>query len=321
MAAPWSMRSMLIRSILAAGRQPRGGLGYGGGEFHTRGSLIVFVDKDSRLYRTTTQQNDICRPITPGFGSSSSPAISPDGQFVLFLHSDGRDNSIGLVDLTEPAWPTRLVYGADFYMQPAWHPDGKTIAWVEWNAPCMSWDGSQVKTAHFDPVTKTISNIETIAGGNTTPVFQPEFSPDGRFISYIQGAGDTDDLILFDLASGDKIVVLHNEILIQPAWLMGQRVYGWSADSASLFVIRQRSGMADILEVEIARTNSKDIPIPDIPRSHRSAFRQPAMPLPVSLLPRSSHPGSLNGKMGRSAISDAVLKLIFHLRRSRYLNR
>ncbi len=241
--------------------QPHGGLAYGGGEFSTVGDSILYVNKDASIHRTSSTADEPS-PISHCFGNISSPYSSPDGRYILFLHTDGKEDSIGLVDTTSMEWPVRLIHGAGFYMQPAWHPDGKTIAWVEWNAPCMSWDGSQVKTAHFDPVTKTISNIETIAGGNTTPVFQPEFSPDGRFISYIQGAGDTDDLILFDLASGDKKVVLHNEILIQPAWLMGQRVYGWSADSASLFVIRQRSGMADILEVEIASTNSKDIPIP-----------------------------------------------------------
>jgi dipeptidyl aminopeptidase/acylaminoacyl peptidase len=247
---------------LDSSHQPRGGLGYGGGEFHARGCLVVFVDKDGRLYRTSTLQNAPNHPITPGFGSSSTPTISPDGQNVLFLHSDGKDDSIGLVDLTKPAWPTRLVYGADFYMQPTWRPDGKTIAWVEWNAPQMSWDGALIKTAQFDPHSKSISNIQTMAGDPSTPVFQPEFSPDGRFLSYIQGAEDTDELVLLDLASGAKKIALQGEILIQPAWLMGQRVYGWSSDSTSLFVICQKRGAASILEVDAKGAGSKELLIP-----------------------------------------------------------
>ncbi len=247
---------------LDSSHQPRGGLGYGGGEFHTHAGVVVFVDKDGRLYRTSTLQNAPCQPITPGFGSSSSPTISPDGQTVLFLHSDGKDDSIGLVDLTTPAWPTRLVYGADFYMQPAWHPNRAIIAWVEWNAPQMSWDGALIKTARYNPNTKSISNIQTIAGDPSTPVFQPEFSPDGRFLSYIQGAEDTDELVLLDLASGARTIVLQGEVLIQPAWLMGQRLYGWSADSTSLFVICQKRGAASILEVDAAGAGSKELPIP-----------------------------------------------------------
>ena len=230
--------------------QPRGGLAYGGGEFHTRQDLIVFVNKDGRLFRTSIQK-DICHPITPGFGSSSSPAISPDGHFVLFIHSDGKDDSIGLADLEKPEWPVRLVYGADFYMQPVWHPEGDRIAWVEWNNPNMAWDGSTIKLAKFDRTARTVRDIRTIAGDAGTPVFQPEFSPDSRYLSYLTGAGDMDELVLMDLASGNKMVLLENKVMITPAWTHGQRVYGWTADSKTIFCISQNNGLSEILEVGV----------------------------------------------------------------------
>ena len=39
-------------------------------------------------------------------------------------------------------WPVKLAKGADFYMQPTWHPDGQQIAWIEWNHPQMPWEMS-----------------------------------------------------------------------------------------------------------------------------------------------------------------------------------
>lgn len=230
--------------------QPRGGLAYGGGEFQTRNGLIVFVNKDGRLFRTSIQK-DICRPITPGFGSSASPSISPDGQFVLYIHSDGQEDSIGLADMNKPEWPIRLVYGADFYMQPVWHPGGDSIAWVEWNSPNMPWDGAVIKVAKIDQITRSVQDVQVIAGDACTPVYQPEFSPDSRYLSYLTGAGDMDELVLMDLKIGNKEVLLKDKILIQPAWQHGQRVYGWSSDSRMIFCIAQTKVASSILKINL----------------------------------------------------------------------
>ncbi|MBA4419646.1 MAG: hypothetical protein C0391_00690 [Anaerolinea sp.] len=237
---------------------PRGGLAYGGGEFHCQANRVVFAGKDGRIFSGTNTDEE-CSPITPAFGSCASPCISPDGKSVLFLHSDGQDDSIGLTDLSGNDWPTRLVHGADFYMQPAWHPGGQQITWVEWNAPHMAWDGSEVKLGRVDPITKKLTSIITIAGNNHTPVFQPEFSPDSRHLSFLQGAGDRDELILFDLSSGQRSTIIKNRILIPPAWVMGMRVYGWSADARVIYCIFQEQGQSGILQVDVDTGVSREI--------------------------------------------------------------
>jgi hypothetical protein len=159
---------------VAPQHQPHGDLAYGGGEFHTRNGMIAYVTKDSSIYRTSIQDQSSQLLLTE-VGSISSPNISPDGKFVLYLHSDGKDDSIKLINLTKSEGSVRLLCGADFYMQPAWHPEGNMIAWVEWDAPNMPWDGALLKTAQFDRITGRISDIRTIAGDTKTPVFQPEF--------------------------------------------------------------------------------------------------------------------------------------------------
>lgn len=243
---------------VANGYQPRASLAYGGGDFHVRGDIVVFVNKDGRLIQSSIQF-DKPHPITPGFGSSASPCISPDGKKVLFVHSDGKDDSIGLVDLTQSDWPTRLVYGSDFYMQPAWHPDGNHIAWMEWDAPNMPWDGSRIKLANFDQNSKHLQDIRLIAGDPNTPVFQPEFSPDARYLSYVEGNGDLDQLVLFDLISDAKIILLRDQDILPPAWLHGMRVYGWSGDSSKIFIIIRSDGKLQISEIKIKDFSSSTL--------------------------------------------------------------
>jgi dipeptidyl aminopeptidase/acylaminoacyl peptidase len=216
----------------------RGSLAYGGGEFDCRANRLVYCGKDGRLY--IRQGDNLSFSTIPlPVGSNASPTISPDGNLALFLHSEGATDSIGLVDLAATSWPIRLTHGADFYMQPCWHPGGRRVAWVEWNQPAMPWDASVIKLAEFSPETQQIVSIQTIAGGKDTPVFQPEFSPDGRWLSYISGAGDTDELVLHDLTAGKKTTLLAGKYLLPPAWVMGLRAYGWAADSSALFCIAQ----------------------------------------------------------------------------------
>jgi dipeptidyl aminopeptidase/acylaminoacyl peptidase len=123
----------------------------------------------------------------------------------------------------------------------------------------MPWDGSLLKTAQFDRKAGRISDIRTIAGDTNTPVFQPEFSPDSRHLSYLQGAGDRDELIILDLQTGVKRVVLKDKILITPAWTLGQRVYGWSPDSRMIFCIYQKMGEFGVIELDLENSTNKEL--------------------------------------------------------------
>jgi dipeptidyl aminopeptidase/acylaminoacyl peptidase len=243
---------------IAPQSQPSGGLAYGGGEFHTRLGIVVFVNKDGSISQTSIDNHANQLSITDDV-SVSSPAISGDGKYILYLQSDGKDDSINILDITRPNNLSRLVYGADFYMQPVWHPEGELIAWVEWNAPNMPWDGTIIIKAQFDKSTRSISAIQNIAGDTNTPVFQPEFSPDSNFLSYLQAAGDRDELVILDLHSGVKSVTLKDKIMITPAWTLGQRVYGWSSDSRSIFCIYQEKGEFGVMELDLENSTDKEL--------------------------------------------------------------
>jgi dipeptidyl aminopeptidase/acylaminoacyl peptidase len=229
---------------------PGGGVGYGGGDFAVSNGRLVFAERDGRLYRRELAHGRP-RPITPPFGQAASPAISPDGKWVLYVHTFNRQDALGLVDAEGQCWPVKLVQGADFYMQPTWHPDGQRLAWIEWNHPNMPWDGTRLVVGRLDPNGPQLASRQEMAGGPDTPIFQPGFSPDGRWLSYIAGEGEWEHLVIVDLASGERRVLVQNANLSTPAWIQGMRTYGWSPTSRRIFYLRNDEGIASLWQVDL----------------------------------------------------------------------
>ena len=119
----------------------RARVGYGGGDFTVARGCAYFVT-DGRLFRQNLDQTQ-ATPITPEAGGQcASPAVSPDGQYVLYIHSHEGTDVLALVDTAGESVPKTLVQGHDFFMQPCWHPQGNQVAWIAWDHPSMPWDST-----------------------------------------------------------------------------------------------------------------------------------------------------------------------------------
>ncbi|MCG2785872.1 MAG: prolyl oligopeptidase family serine peptidase [Anaerolineae bacterium] len=221
-----------------------GGIGYGGGDFTVRNGVVVFAS-GGRLYRQSLDSGR-ARTITTQFGDAASPAISPDGSKILFIHSYERRDCLALVDAEGARWPVQLATGSDFYMQPAWHPDGQQIAWVEWDHPQMPWDGCRLMTARLNGA--ELTDIKQIYGDDQTPVFQPEFSADGRFLAFIANDGEWDTLRTLELSTSEMRVLAENASLLEPAWVQGMRSFGWNG--SRLVYARNDKGWRSLWAVE-----------------------------------------------------------------------
>ncbi len=233
----------------------RAKVGYGGGDFTLGKGFVYFVEADSgRIYRQGIPYGS-AQPIVPGFGNYASPSLSPDGRWLLFVHTYADQDSLGIVDVEGKSWPSKLVSGDDFYMQPAWHPGGEKIAWIAWDQPNMPWDGTLLRIAVLrsaDEVLPVLDKVETLAGGEATSIFQPQFSPDGRFLAYASDASGWWQLYVYDLERDDhrqltSIEADHGG----PAWVQGLRTYEFSPDSARLVFIRNQMGFASLWQVDI----------------------------------------------------------------------
>lgn len=259
------------RQELTDEQSPRGGVGYGGGAFETGRveDVVIFADADGRLYRRSLGLGRP-RPLTPAFktgGQSApaagiaSPALSPDGKWVAYVFSDGHTDLLALADASGQGWPTQLTRGADFYMMPAWHPSGGRMAWVEWDHPDMPWDGTRVQLARLEGSPPRVVDVQTVGGGSDVPAQQPLFSPDGRWLSFIEESGEWPNLVLFDLQSGERRILVAGDgfELSSPAWVQGVRSTGWSHDSSRIYYFRQQGPNTTLWVVSVDTGRSEQI--------------------------------------------------------------
>jgi hypothetical protein len=96
-------------------------------------------------------------------------------------------NEIVVIDPTTKK-STVIVTGADFYSHPRFSPDGKRVAWMQWNHPDMPWTGSELYVADWKNGEKLEGKF--IAGkAREQAICQPRWAWDGSlwFVNDPQG--------------------------------------------------------------------------------------------------------------------------------------
>jgi len=234
----------------------RAEVGYGGGDFTVHGGYAYFVvHKTGRIYRQSLRGGP-ARAITPAFGKAASPAVSPDGQWVVYVHHDDDDvDRLGIVDAAGTQWPQVLAMGRDFYMQPRWSPDGTRLAWIAWDHPNMPWDGTLLFVAPVRAVEGALPQLgepSHVAGARDVAVFQPEFTPDGRNLLYVSDESGWGRIVVHDLASGERRWLTPDGAeYAAPAWGQGMRTYAVSPDGRWLSAVRNDRGFLRLDRVEL----------------------------------------------------------------------
>ena len=221
---------------------------YGGGEFTVQNGLVYFVAQ-GRLHRMALD-GGISNAITPKFGGAASPKVSADGKWIAFVHTYDGEDVLAIVDSEGLFWPQKLASGSDFVMQPAWHPDGSKLAYITWNHPNMPWNGTELRILSLetnDHNLPFVTQEEIIAGHKDIAIFQPEFSPDGRYLAYISDEDGWGHLTVYDLDTGE-----HSQLTGgtaehgSPAWVQGIRTFGWTQDSSAIYYIRSQNGRSSV---------------------------------------------------------------------------
>jgi dipeptidyl aminopeptidase/acylaminoacyl peptidase len=243
----------------------RGHVGYGGGAFGVGGEQVIFVEANSgRLYRQILHGGSP-QPLTPAFGGAAAPTVSPDGRWVLFVHTNEGQDCLAVVDQGGQFWPQRLAFGADFYMQPAWHPDGKMIAWVEWDHPNMPWDGTRLQVATLEVSSgglPALADVHTIAGGDEVAIFQSQFSADGRCLVYVSDQDGWWQLYRYDLLTGE-----HRQITdapaehALPAWIQGMHTFDLSPDGQHVIFLRSQRARVSLWQASLEDGGETAVPV------------------------------------------------------------
>jgi dipeptidyl aminopeptidase/acylaminoacyl peptidase len=235
----------------------RGQVGYGGGAFTVAGDQVIFIEAASGRLYCQSLQGGLPQALTPTFGGAASPVVSPDGRWILFVHTYEDQDCLAIVDQEGRFWPQRLAFGADFYMQPAWHPDGNQVAWIEWNHPDMPWDSTRLQMASLErgrDGLPTLAETQTVAGGEEIAVFQPQFSPDGRFLVYASDRSGWWQLYSYDLLQGEhrQLTDVPAEHAL-PAWIQGMRTFDLTPDGRHVVFLRNQGGWISLWQASLEK--------------------------------------------------------------------
>jgi dipeptidyl aminopeptidase/acylaminoacyl peptidase len=229
-----------------------GGLFYGGGSFGVSKNWVVFVDGNSQQLIRSAPPDGSTSILTSGLISSASPNISPDGQRVLFVHSDGEHDAMYLLDLGGDEDPQPLIHGADFYNYPRWHPHGDQIAWISWDYPHMPWDSSTLWLGSVEISHQNLKSKSLIAGGEGVSVIQPEFSPDGKWLAYISDQSGWWQIHIYNLATGEEGQLTNDPAdHALPPWLQNRNAYGFTPDSNQIYFLRNQEGLGSLWKLDL----------------------------------------------------------------------
>jgi dipeptidyl aminopeptidase/acylaminoacyl peptidase len=223
---------------------------YGGGSYVAEGDVVVVSNHaDGRLYRVNRDGAGTPTPITPeGPWRYADLRLDPTAPRLIAVretHHAERPNDHRLVDNEIVALALDgsdgagrvLVSGTDFVSNPRLSPDGRQLAWLEWDLPFMPWDASRLRVAPVG-ADGTLGEARTVAGGDGISVAQPEWSPSG-VLHVVSDETGWWNLYAFDADGAGRIGAKRSLAPMEaefadPAWVFGEASYAFTPDGAIL---------------------------------------------------------------------------------------
>ncbi len=215
---------------------------YGGRSYlPLNGSDFVFTNlNDQRLYLVRSGADPVA--LTPeNFDRYADLTLAPDGAIwcVRERHRDG-GISRAIVAVSLDGEIRELVTGADFFGFPTPSPDGRQIAWMDWDHPRMPWDGAALRVAPLGAEPVCAADVPALLGGPEEAALAPAW----RDNAHLYGISDKSgwwNLYLLDPAglTAPRPLCRRDEEFAGPLWQLGGSPYAL-LDDGRLAVLHGR---------------------------------------------------------------------------------
>lgn len=249
---------------------------YGGGAYAVRQGTVAFSNRrDGSVWLL---ENGTTRCLCAGAGLRYADlTFSPDGRFLFCVREDHRAGdeepaaAIVALDCGPDADPALndgvpLVMGPDFLSSPRPSPDGRYLAWIEWDHPAMPWDATRLRIASLlcegdDP--PRLAAPWTAAGGEglAESIIEPCWDMAGRLLALSDRSGWW-NLYAFDTTFGAPKALAPMEAEIgQPHWVFGLRSYVPLANGDILAMVVE-AGEARLVSIHMGKVTPLDFGAP-----------------------------------------------------------
>lgn len=162
---------------------------YGGGALCLAGDSLVFVNEaDQQLYRQSLVDTE-CTLLTARPGCRyGGLTFDPQRQRVLAVEEEHAEREVihRLVAIDLQGQRQLLDEGSDFYNSPCLSPDGRRLAWIEWQRPALPWTDSTLCWAQLDS-TGVPARVQRMGQGEA--VQQPLFDGEGGLLCLTDRCG------------------------------------------------------------------------------------------------------------------------------------
>jgi dipeptidyl aminopeptidase/acylaminoacyl peptidase len=236
---------------------------YGGGSYVVEaGRILASSFADGRLWWIDAAGRGPTAPLTPDGPHRYADMRFDPARPVLYAVREDHDpeadlpasvrNLLVVIALDGSDGPGRiLVDGPDFVAAPRPSPDGRHLAWLEWDLPDMPWDSVRLRVAEI-AADGSLGEARTVAGGPGISVMQPEWSPAG-VLHVVSDDSGWWNLYAFDgptgLAGPARNLAPMEAELGDPGWVFDRSSYAFAPDGGILAVARAE-GRDELVRIE-----------------------------------------------------------------------
>ena len=224
---------------------------YGGGAFAAAGDTIWFSNfADNLVYAQAGDAAPVALTHDPAQRHADLELDPRHGRLVAVRedHSGAghpRNTLVGLA--LDGSGSTTLAEGADFYMAARVSPEGRRLAWLQWNQPDMPWQGTELWLAAIAD-DGTLAHARRVAGGREESLCQPVWAPDGR-LHVVSDRSGFWNLHRLEVSGLVPVLPMDAEFGL-PQWVFAQSSYGFAGPGEIVAVCRENA-ISRLLRIDL----------------------------------------------------------------------